>query len=182
MLNALRTARGFSLTELMLVVAVAATLLAIGVPVMQDLSETTKLNEASRQVERELQSARLKAVSVNATLRVRLNCPADGYFRTVEVIGSAEDNVQNRCVVTAYPFPAQDSDLMTLPNFDGPLRVMPQGTTVTSAVLEFRPNGTAYQVVSNTPQAIATDVAITVTRKNRTRTVRVNRVGKIQLQ
>ena len=178
----LRTSRGFSLTELMFVVAFAATLMAIGVPVLNDVSESTKLNGAAREIERELQSARLKAVSVNRTLRVRLNCPAEGFFRTIEVIGSAADSAADRCAITAYPFPAGDTDMMTLPNYDGPIRILPEGTTVSSAVLEFRPNGTAYTVVSNTPQTIVTDTTITVTRRTRTRTVRVNRAGRIQLQ
>ena len=76
---AVQNQRGFSLTELMLTVTVAATLLAIGVPVLKDVTEGSKLNGAARELERELQSARLRAVSSNRSLRVRLNCPATGY-------------------------------------------------------------------------------------------------------
>lgn len=165
-----------------MVIAVAATLLAVGVPVLGEVGESTKLNGAAREIERELQSARLKAVSVNRTLRVRLNCPAPGFFRTVELIGGAADDAADRCAITAYPFPPRDTDLMTLPNFDGPIRILPQGTTVSSAVIEFRPNGTAYTVTSNTPQTIATAVTLTVTRRTKTRTVSVNRAGRIQIQ
>ena len=55
-----RKCRGFSLIELMIVVGFAATLMAIAVPVVTDVSQTTKLNEAAASVERELQSARLR--------------------------------------------------------------------------------------------------------------------------
>ena len=48
--------RGFTLTELMLTVAVAATLMAIGVPVLTDVTDGTKLNEAARVIEREFQT------------------------------------------------------------------------------------------------------------------------------
>jgi prepilin-type N-terminal cleavage/methylation domain-containing protein len=175
--------RGFSLTELMMVIALAGTLAAISVPILTNVTDSTKLNTAAREVERELQTARLKAVTVNRDLRVRTNCPATGFFRTVEVIGdSGTDDASDRCLESAYPFPARDSDLMTRPNFDGPVHPLLNGATVTSANIEFRPDGTAYSVVSGTPQTIAEPVTITITRNGTTRTVTVNGAGKVQIQ
>ena len=55
--------RGFSVVELMLTVAFAATLLTIAVPVMTDVSDSSKLSGAAREIEREFQAARLKSVS-----------------------------------------------------------------------------------------------------------------------
>lgn len=176
-----RNAHGFSLTELMFAVAIAATLMAIGVPALMDVTENSKLTSAARQIERELQSARLKAVSNNRSLRVRLNCPAAGYYRTVEVLGTAADSATNRCLLGPYPFPA-DNDVMTRPNYDGPVRELPTGATVTTAVLEFRPDGTAYEVVANVAQTMAAPVTITVTRNNKTKAMTVNGAGKIQYQ
>jgi prepilin-type N-terminal cleavage/methylation domain-containing protein len=176
-----RSHRGFSLIELLMVIAVAATLAAISVPILMDVSEGTKLNAASREIERELQSARLKAVSVNRILRVRLNCPAEGYYRTVEYLANAADDSTNRCLMSSYPFPAPDVDLATRPNYDGPTRVMTEGATVTTAIIEFRPDGTAYQVVSNVASPIGTPVTLTVTRNSKSKTVTVNGAGKIQL-
>ena len=83
-----RSDRGFSLIELLLTVTVLGTVIAMAVPVMTDMTAAIKLNEAARLVERELQGARLKSVSVNRSLRVRLNCPGAGYIRRVEVIGT----------------------------------------------------------------------------------------------
>jgi type IV fimbrial biogenesis protein FimT len=174
-------ARGFTLIELMMTVALAATLLAIGVPVMLDVTESSKLTGAAREVERELQSARLRAVANNRSLRVRLNCPATGYYRTVEVLGTAADNATNRCLLSAYPFPA-DNDVITRPNFDGPVRVLPNMATVTDAALEFRADGTAFNVVANVAQPLAAPLTITVTRKGKTKAMTVNGVGKIQYQ
>ena len=176
-----RTDRGFSLIELLLTVAVAATLLAIGVPVLRDVNEGSKLAAAAREVERELQSARLRAVTMNRSLRVRLNCPAAGYYRTVEVLVTAADNAADRCLLGPYPYPP-DNDVTTRPNNDGPVRVLPDGATVTTAILEFRPDGTSYQVVANVAQTIVAPLTITVTRNSKSKAMTVNGTGKIQYQ
>jgi len=174
--------RGFSLIELMLVVAFAVTLLTIAVPLMTDVSDSSKLNGAAREIEREFQSARLKSVSANRLLRVRLNCPSTGMYRTVEYVASAAvDDATNRCSESAYPFPA-DSDIMTRPNYDGPVRVLPRGATVTSSILQFQPDGTAVAIVSNVVTPITVPVTITVTRKGKSKAITVNAAGKIQLQ
>ncbi len=174
---------GFTLTEMMLTVAVLATIVAMGVPVMQDLTGDLKVNEAARIVERELQDARLRAVSVNRILRVRTNCPQAGELRTVEYLASSTvDTATNRCSAGVYPYPAADQDILTRPNYDGPVRTLPTPATVGSYIIEFHPDGTAKNVVSDVATAISTPIAITVTRNSRTRTVTVNGAGKIQLQ
>jgi prepilin-type N-terminal cleavage/methylation domain-containing protein len=173
--------RGFSLTELMLTVAVAATLMGIALPVMRDVSESSKLGAATREVERELQAARLKSVTANRILRVRLNCPSTGYYRTVELLSDARDTAANRCLQSAYPFPA-DVDLMTRPNYDGPVRVLPAGATIANEVFEFHPDGTAYRVVTNVAQNITAPVTLTVTRYGKSKAMTINGAGKIQIQ
>jgi prepilin-type N-terminal cleavage/methylation domain-containing protein len=176
-----RSDRGFSITELMLTVAVAATVAGITVPLMGDVSASIKLNEATRMVERELQDARIKAVSGNTPVRMNTNCPAAGYLRIVEVLGTAADTAANRCLNTAYPFPA-DNDLMTRPNNDGPVRTLTTDAAVGTVSIQFAPDGTATQVIAGIPQAIAAPLTITVTRKGKSRTVTVNGLGKVQLQ
>jgi prepilin-type N-terminal cleavage/methylation domain-containing protein len=177
-----RLDRGFSLTEMMLTLATAATLAVIGLPIMKDLTVDIKVNEAARAVERELQDARLRAVSANRPLRVRTNCPVTGQIRSVEYLGDSRDTASNRCSATAYPFPASDDNILTRPNFDGPIRDLPFGTTVTSTILEFQPDGTATNVVSGTPTTIESPMSIVVSRSGRTRTITVNGAGKILLQ
>ena len=160
MKTSMRSDRGFSINELMLTVAVAATLMAIAVPILTDVGEGARFNASVRVVERELQSARLKAVNANTVLRVRTNCPSAGYMRTIEVVGNAAvDGAMNRCDTTVYPFPAPDTEMTTRPNHDGPVRVLPAGTTVGDIVLQFSPDGTVTEVVSNVPQRINGDVS-----------------------
>jgi prepilin-type N-terminal cleavage/methylation domain-containing protein len=175
--------RGFTIIEIVAVLAVLGTLVAVGLPVMKDMTESIKLNESARMVERELQMARLQAVSVNRVLRVRLNCPAMGYIRTVEVTGTATiDDASDRCLQSKYPFPAPDTDLMTRPNFDGPIHVLPNDAAVSSLVFQFSPDGTAALVAGGTVTAITTPVSMTILRHGKTRTVTINNVGKVQLQ
>lgn len=177
-----RNARGFTVVEMLMVVSMIAVLAVIGLPVMKDMTQSIKLSEASRMVEREMQDARLKAVSSNRLIRVRLNCPTTGYIRSVEVLGTAVDNATNRCMTTPYPFPPPDDDIMTRPNFDGPVRVLTNGATVSNRVLQFSPDGTAMEVINGVPTTIATPVTITITRDSKSKTVTVNNAGKIQLQ
>jgi prepilin-type N-terminal cleavage/methylation domain-containing protein len=174
--------RGFSLIELLLSVALIGTIVGMSVPVMIDVTAAMKLNSAARLIERELQGARLKSVSVNRSLRVRLNCPGAGYIRRIEVIGTpAIDDVTNRCLTSAYPFPAPDNDLTSRPNYDGPVLILPIGATVTGVDLQFNPDGTTSKVVNNAVQPLDT-TTLTITRLGKSRTVTVNGAGKIQLQ
>ena len=182
MFSGFRNERGFTVSEMMIVVAAIATLSVIALPVFQDVTASIKLGEAARLVEREMQDARLKAVSSNRVIRVRLNCPAAGYIRSVEVLGTAADDATNRCMTTAYPFPPPDIDIMTRPNFDGPVRPLPAGATVGNAVLQFSPDGTAAQVINGVPTTITAPVSLSITRGGKTKTVTVNNAGKIQLQ
>lgn len=183
MTSTMRSERGFSINELMLTVAVAATLMAVAVPIMTDVSEGARFNASVRVVERELQSARMKAVNANTVLRVRTNCPSAGYIRTVEVVGNAGiDNAANRCDTTAYPYPPPDTELTTRPNHDGPARVLPEGTNVSDIVLQFSPDGTVAQVVSGVPQRIDGYAPVMVSHNYKYKTVTINGAGKIQLQ
>jgi prepilin-type N-terminal cleavage/methylation domain-containing protein len=177
-----RTTRGFSLIELMLTLAVAATLTALAVPALNAVSDATKLSAAAQQLEREFQSARMKAVANNTPLRLRSNCPSAGYFRIVELLGTSSDAPTTRCSAATYPWPAPDNDLSTTPNFDGPVRQLLNDATMGTASIEFRPDGTAWDASTGTAVTISTPITITVTRKGSTKSITVNSLGKILLQ
>jgi prepilin-type N-terminal cleavage/methylation domain-containing protein len=177
-----QNARGFSLIELMLTMAVAATLAVIAVPALSAMNESTKLSNATQQVERELQVARMKAVANNTPLRFRTNCPATGYYRIVEKLGTAADTSTTRCDASTYRWPAADTDLSTTPNYDGPVRQVINDATVTTVSIEFRPDGTAWNFTSGTEAAITTPLTLTVTRNGKTKSITVNSLGKVLQQ
>ena len=111
---------GFTLVEMVVITAVFTILAGMGMPLFNDISDSIKLGEAGRQVERELQTARLTAVSANQPIRVRFNCNSTGEYRMVELIGTpsvpaAADSATNRCSTTLYPFPASDRNPLTKP-------------------------------------------------------------------
>lgn len=178
----LSIARGFSLLEMLLTMAVMVTLAAMALPVYNDLAEVSRLNSEARLIEREFQSARLKAVSTNRSLRVRMNCPATGMLRTVEVLGTSADGPLGRCMISVYPYPAPDQNPFTRPNHDGPIRRLGLETTVSDGAIEFRADGTAWDASTGTALQIGATKDFTVTRRTRTRRVTVNAMGRVLLQ
>ena len=141
---------GFSLTELLIITAVLAVVTAVAIPSLTSLRERMRLSQSAREVERELQSARNKAVLNNRPMRVRFNCPAAGQLRVVELIGTpsvpaAADLAANRCAEGTYPYPAADRDPATRPNLDGPvLRLDSRVQFGAVQTLEFWTDGSAH--------------------------------------
>jgi Tfp pilus assembly protein FimT len=188
---AIRTGeRGFTLLEVLMITTVFAIVAGIGMPLFNDITDAIKLGEAGRQVERELQSARLTAVSANQPMRVRFNCNGTGEYRMVELIGTpsvpaAADSATNRCSTALYPFPAADRNPLTRPNNDGPQRYLTSDTTfTTSATIEFWPDGTAHMesgTINPWPVIASTGTNIVLTRKGKTKTITVNGIGKVTL-
>jgi prepilin-type N-terminal cleavage/methylation domain-containing protein len=181
---------GFSLIELLMVVALVGIMSVIGLPLLQQMNGSIQLGEAARQVERELQSARMTAVSANQPVRVMFNCPAAGEYRMVELIGTpgvpaAGDGVVGRCSTTTYPFPAPDNNPITRPNNDGPLRTIPDQVSITtSTTIEFWPDGTAHTNtggINPWPPIASPGTYIILTRSGKTKSILVNGIGKIQL-
>src|SRR5204863_10044999 len=146
----LRTA-GFSLVELMTVTAIIAIIAGIAVPLMVNLVEAIKLGESTREVEREIQTARMLAVSSNQPIRIRFDCPAAKQYRITELVGTpstpaAADNAANRCALASYPYPSDtDKTPLTRPNHDGPLRYLdPKVSFSNTTTIEFWPDGSAH--------------------------------------
>ena len=111
---------GFTINELLMVVAVASTLAGVSVPAISGAMRAYEMNSSTRQVAAEIRGARFTAVAKNRTMRVRFNCPGPGQFRVVEVTGNAGiDNDQNRCAEANYPYP--DPNPAAAPNADGPV-------------------------------------------------------------
>lgn len=183
---------GFTLIEMMAVITVFSIIAAMAVPLLKDSADAMQLGIQARHVERELQEARLRAVKANHPVRVRFNCPVNGQYRSVELIGTAAvptaaDSATNRCELASYPYPAPDNNLITRPNNDGPLQRLESYTTfTTSQTIEFWPDGTVHVASGTTfpwpPIAGDPGITLTLTRKGQTKNVRVNAFGKTQIQ
>jgi prepilin-type N-terminal cleavage/methylation domain-containing protein len=182
---------GFTLPELLIVLAVFATFAALGLPLCTRMFANLKLGAAARSVQSELQAARLRAVSNNRPLRVRFNCPAAGQFRIVALIGTpsapaAADSSENRCSPEVYPFPAANPSPLWRPNLDGPPRYLDSGVSFTSSTtIEFWADGTAHAdsgAGTPWPAIVPQGVSVTLAYGDKTRSITVNGVGKVSLQ
>jgi prepilin-type N-terminal cleavage/methylation domain-containing protein len=202
-LHGLSGVRGFSFPEVILAVALIAIVGAIGVPTITNMLPSMRVGMAARAVERELQSARLKAVSTNRTIRVRFNCPSTGEYRMVELIGTpglpASDDANSaaatRCGYASYPYPDQSTGVFDIPNHDGPIQTLNSKVAfVAVQAIEFRPNGTAHadlgsgnpwpQIPENAPvriQVKRTDGS-SLAQEESIRTIEVNGLGRIRIE
>jgi prepilin-type N-terminal cleavage/methylation domain-containing protein len=184
-----RARAGFTLVELLMVMAVFIIMSAVAMPQLGRALDLYRLGIAVREVERELQTARVNAVTANRPVRVLFNCPVAGQVRRVEVLGEpglpdGRDDSLARCDETAFPYPAPDLDPLTRPNLDGPLRRLPVGVTIGGiSGIEFRPNGTARSDALGGTIAFAdisvTGVSATLTKDTYSRTIRINGMGRV---
>ena len=186
-----REESGFSLIDMMVVVMLIGIVSAMAVPSIINTVDAVRLGQSARDVERELQTAKMRAVGKGRPMRVRFNCPVAGQYRMVELIGTATtyaaaDSAGDRCVETAYPFPPADNDPVTRPNLDGPIRrIDPTVTFEVAPTIEFWPDGTAHYDTGGGgtwPLIPVAGVNVRLARNGRTSTITVNGLGKVQLQ
>jgi prepilin-type N-terminal cleavage/methylation domain-containing protein len=188
-----RDVRGFTLIELLLVLALIAIVSGMAVPSLINSTAQMKLASATRQVERELQQARMKAVRADRVIRVRFNCPAAGQYRMVELLGTvsspapddADSAAASRCSAATYPFPDADPSFFAIPNHDGPPRELPVGVSfLQSKTIDFWPNGTAHDALSVVPLPVEATLQLYDVKKGTSvnRSITVNGLGKITFQ
>jgi type II secretory pathway pseudopilin PulG len=188
----LRSERGVSLIDVLVVASIIMVLSAVGLPLLNTATERLRLNQAAREVERELQGAKQRAVASNRPVRVRFDCPSTGIYRAVELIGSPSvpsslDEADSRCNDTTYPYPAADRDPVTRPNIDGQVRRLPRGIAFAAVrTIEFWPDGTAHALPTGAsgdpwPTIATTGETLTLTQGSRVASIQVNGLGRITL-
>lgn len=188
----LRSERGYSLIDLLATTAIVATVGAVAIPQIKKSMDGQQLGIDVRNVEREMQLARLDAVKANQPIRLRFNCPEVGMYRRVELMGTvnapasgndAPSAAHNRCL---YPFPAADQNPLTRPNNDGPiLRLNSQVAFLQVQTLEFWPNGSVHVDSGSTsmwPVIGSTPVTLKLNKGTNVKMIQVNGLGKIQIQ
>ena len=183
--------RGFTLLDTIMVVSIIALVAGITIPTITSSVDNMRLGQAARHVERELQTAKSRAVSKGQAMRIRFNCPSVGQYRITELIGtvsvpSAEDTAADRCNIADYPYPAADTDPLTRPNNDGVVQYLDESVSFALAeTIEFWPDGTAHYAagggVNPWPMIPTTGIEIRLARNGKTSTISVNGLGKILL-
>jgi len=190
--------RGFTLLELMLVLAVLGVISAMAIPAVLNTTRQIKLAANARAVERELQGARMKAVRSNRAIRVRFNCPSTGQYRMVELLGTKQSPATDdddsrsavRCGYSAYPFPDTSQEFFSIPNNDGPIQTLQDGIGfgTDAQTVEFWPDGTAHVAAGGTqPWPMIPDDGIGITvfdimhQSTVVTSIGVNGLGKVTL-
>ena len=159
----MRTERGFTLMELVVVVGIAGALAAVALPGMRVVMNRNRVITGSELVGATFREARLAAITRNSAFRVLLNCGTA--VRFVAVTGNgAVDNSEDRCNLIQ-------------PN-DGPLLRMPEGVAFTGnapPVFEISGRGAISTVGGgNMPRTL------TVTYGNYWRDITITAAGRIR--
>lgn len=186
--------RGFTLLELLVVVAIFSIVAGMAVPAITSSSAQMRLANSARQVERQLQTARMKAVRADRVMRVRFNCPATGEYRMVELLGTvrtpatddADSRAAVRCGNASYPYPDTDPEFFAAPNNDGPIQTLLRDVAFSTVqTIDFWPDGSAHTVGATTPIS-GTGVTLQVYDVTRgtsvNKSITVNGLGKVTLQ
>lgn len=105
----MRSNRGFSLIELLLVIGFIGTFGAMALPVMFDANNRNSVWTTSEQIGSQVRQARLKAITRNMTFQVRFDCPSARQYRVLVVDGTIND--AGRC----DSYLTHDSGVFTLP-------------------------------------------------------------------
>lgn len=127
----MRQNRGYSLIELLVGLGIIMVMMAAAVPYLLESGRRSNLWAGSERMGALIRQTRLKAISQNATYRVRFNCPGTNQARGLLLTGTAAvDNAANRCTTTL----AGDSEVVVMPTGVGvnpaaatELRVTPRG-------------------------------------------------------
>ena len=94
----MRSERGYTLFEVLIVVALIGIVSAISVPVFMESNRRGALWSGAEQIGATVRSARLKAISQNTSYRVVFNCPSANELRSLVVTGDpAIDDDAGRC-------------------------------------------------------------------------------------
>lgn len=93
-----RNSRGFTIIELIVVIAIMGVLMAIAIPNFSQWTTNYRLKAAAREIYSNFQKARIEAIKTNSNVVVSFNLGADTYQVFVDnggTTGTASDDTQN---------------------------------------------------------------------------------------
>ena len=126
-----QSSRGFSITELLIVVAVASLILTFAVPAMQESLGASRLQSTAVQLSSELSFARTIAVSRNAIFELRINADQ----RTFQVVDPADPENPPRALKSF------DQGVVAGPGTPAAIRFFPRGHADAAVVSLFNDFG-----------------------------------------
>ena len=155
--------RGYSVVELLVTVAIVGVVSAASIPTVDTALRRNRLHAGAQLVLTQLRTARLTAITRNASVRVAFDCPSAGAVRLLEVTGdSAIDEAADRCRMDRAG--------------DGPAAWLPAAVSFTEApAIEFSGRGLASAQDTSVP------VSIKVGYDTDTRTIVVTGIGRISM-
>jgi Tfp pilus assembly protein FimT len=113
-MTGMRSERGYTIFELLIVVGLIGVITAISIPVFFSSNQLTDLWTSAERVGALVRQTRLKAISQNTTYLIRFSCPAAGQLRALVVTGdpTIDDFTVNpdRCSETQ----TGDSEVVTM--------------------------------------------------------------------
>lgn len=145
--------KGFTLVEMMIVIAVMAILAAIAAPNFQTYMTQRRLNGAARQVMTDLMAARMKAVSLNQKVKVSF-----GSNHTYQIWNDADGNG------TVDDNEGDDIERDIHPDY--------HDVTFSAAAPIFLPRGTVFP---------GSNCKITLTNSSGSKDVRVASTGRVKI-
>ena len=100
-IEGMRSERGFTLFELMVVMALIGVISAIALPVFLSSNQLNDLWTSSERLGALIRQTRLKAITQNTTYEVRFSCPGLNQARGLVMTGDPDvDNAENRCDIS----------------------------------------------------------------------------------
>lgn len=145
--------QGFTLMEMMVVIAALAIMAAIAIPSFMSMLPGLRLNGAARQVMTDLMAARMKAVKENNEVRVFFNSPGTNQYQILD----DDDNDGT----------ADTGEVFTTKNIQDEYHDVTFSATTNPI---FYPRGTAY------------GTTVTVTNTSGSRDVKVAITGRVKIQ
>lgn len=150
------TSRGFTVTELLFVLALAATLGGLAIPLLDEAADDLRAAAAARYLAGRIHAARIEAITRGAAVALRFEADARDYVFTPVVDGNG-NGVRTADIATGIDRPSGPRDRLGLkfpgvrvgllpgvPDADGAVTGSTDGLRIGSArILTLSPDGTA---------------------------------------
>ena len=157
-MRSIRKDRGFSLVELMIVLAIMGVIALVAVPWFYKIAQRQALKSAAFEIETTLLAARMKAVKLNQPVTVAINSTAPVQLQTLEPPPPAPTPTK---VPSLMSLPVKAAVLAATPNVPGGVIIFSGDGRINMAPTPARTPGNWYYIVQG-PVGAPTPNQITI--------------------